>query len=505
MHTGQTITPDYDPSFYRSSDHFRHAAGEHMHEAWQYTLNGLPRDEQARIGNRLAYCRWTDRAWTVMLYRNGVIPKDTAQKILTAIKDDTDEDGFGGEYWLREKLGGDEDAAAAINIGRTLQEPMIRLQLRDKVNDLLDLILEIGEELLSQAGKHTRTLMQGQSHMSAAQPTTYAQYLIAVYDGLMRGRELLKVAYNHTNKSSAGCGACSGTGWPTDREMVAELLGFDGLVEPVYDCEASQDEMLSIMFALTHVAVLLSRVSMDMEIWSSHEHGTFKVPGAWSGVSSFMPQKAHTGTFEHLRTKAGHVVGNMISVVTTFKGEPLQDVLTVLACASNFTIPGACQAESDMRFFLLLLKNYIPDEERMMQNLLTEFSGSPDLQRRMVREKGYGLRRAHKIVATMVGLARDRQILPKELTGELLDEAARMCGEEKPGLETKKIVDDMTFVSFLENHCNTGDPCPAEGDRMIADRKQTLDALKSAQSARKEAIQSSKAALSKAIEEILAE
>jgi argininosuccinate lyase len=242
-----------------------------------------------------------------------------------------------------------------------------------------------------------------------------------------------------------------------------------------------------------------------MEIWSSHEHGMFKVPGAWSGVSSFMPQKAHTGTFEHLRTKAGHVVGNMTALVTTFKGEPLQDMLPIIGSASNFAIPGACQAESDLRFFFLLLKNYLPDTERMKENLLTEFSGSPDLQARLVREKGYGLRRAHKIVATMVRLARDRQILPKGLTSELLDEAARMCGEPEPGLETEKIVEDMTFVSFLEKHCNTGDPCPVEGKRMIADRRKTLAGFEAEQQTRRQAVDNSKEKLRKAIEDILSE
>lgn len=495
----------YDPEFYQASDHFRHAAGKHMASEWQYTLNRLPAEEQQRIGNRLKYCRWTDRAWTVMLYRTGVLPLDTAQRILAVIKDDTDEAGFGGEYWLRDKLGGDDDAAAAINIGRTLQEPMIRLQLRDKLLDLFDVILELGDEILNQAAANTETLMQAQSHMSAAQPTTYANYLIAVWDGLMRGAEMLALAYRHTNQSSAGCGASSGTGWPTNREMVAELLGFDGLVEPVYDCEASQDEMLSILMAATHIAVLFSRVSMDMEIWSTHEVGTFQIDGAWCGVSSFMPQKAHTGTFEHIRTKAGDIFGRLSGAVATFKGEPFQDVLTILNSARTFAIPGACQLESDLRFFLHVFRNYEPDKDRMLANLLSEFSGSVDLKARLVRDYGYGLRRAHRICATMVKLARDRGVEPADVDTALVDEAARICGQPEPHLPTDEIVEDLTFARFLERHCNTGDPCPSESERMIAARRSRLADLHDAQEARKRHMAGAGEKLRREMEAILEE
>jgi argininosuccinate lyase len=61
--------------------------------------------------------------------------------------------------------------------------------------------------------------------------------MIAMFDALERGLNQVELAYSHTNKSSIGCGSLSGTGWPTDRMMVADLLGFDGIVEPSYDCE----------------------------------------------------------------------------------------------------------------------------------------------------------------------------------------------------------------------------------------------------------------------------
>ena len=45
-------------------------------------------------------------------------------------------------------------------------------------------------------------------------------------------------SYRHTNQNSGGCGACSGTGWPTDREIITDLLGFDSTIEPAYDWDS---------------------------------------------------------------------------------------------------------------------------------------------------------------------------------------------------------------------------------------------------------------------------
>lgn len=500
----KTDVADKAASDYREFvNSFRQAPGTPAAEEWHYLLNQLPADKQAAAGNRLAYCRWTDRAWTVMLQKTGIISRDTARQILEVIKEDTEDSGFGGEYWLKEKLGGDGDTAAAINIGRTLQEPMARLQLRDRLLDVIDALQRLMKDVLDRASENTGTLFQGQSHLSAAQPTTYAAYLLAVYDGLWRGLDMLEVAYSHTNRSSAGCGACSGTGWPTDRQMVSDLLGFDGLVEPVYDCEASQDEMLSISFAVTHIGVLLSRVALDFEMWSTHDLGMCDLEPKWRGVSSFMPQKSHTGTFEQVRTKTAMIVGSMMGLVTAYKGEPFQDVLPILDSSPRFAIPATCQAESQLEFFRHLLNAFHPNPARMKENMLNQFSGAPEIQRHLVLECGYGLRRAHKVVATMVRNARARGIKPAALTGEMLDEAATMVEEPVPGVATDDVRRLMTLEGFFETHCGIGDPCPSESERLIDGRRNKLRRLADQQDRRKQQIRDARRRLKAEMDAIL--
>jgi len=95
----------------------------------------------------------------------------------------------------------------------------------------------------------------------------------------------------------------------------------------------------------------------------------------------------------------------------------------------------------------------------------------------MVRELGYGGRRAHRICATLVRLARERGIPAPQLTGEMLDEAAHAVEEQPPQIDTKTLQGLLDPEAFVRAHSNTGGPAPVETRRMIdARRKQLADA-----------------------------
>ncbi len=456
--------------FRRSHDHRRHCAGapqpQEMIAArrrWNEQLKTVLNPGPARTQS--------DLAWIVMLYRQGIISKDIAQKVLRVLKE---RGGTGEDLKLREWLGGDEHAASAVNIGRTLQEPMSRLQLRAKLLDIFDIMLKTLGTLLDVAEQHVDTVMAGQTHLSHAQPTTYAAYLLAVHDCLSRGLDQLELAYRHTNQNSAGCGACSGTGWPVDRNMVSELLGFDELVEVAYDCEPGQDHALTILFALTNIGVLLSRAAMDFNIWGMEEVGMIEVDAGWKGQSSMMPQKAIPGSqFERIRLAMSNVVGEMIRGVVSNKGEPYEDMLPIYE-AWRGALTAMCHLEWALSYFEGLLRNTTPNKDVMLRYAREGFSATPDIAVKLVRDKGYAGRQAHRICATMVRIARERGIKAYEVTGELLDEAARIVDEPEPHLSTEELRELLDPVKFIERHNNVGDPHPDESRRLIAKRRAAL-------------------------------
>lgn len=463
------MTPE---EYWRSSAHRLHSLGVPEAEErvyWDRRLNS----ELKRVPNQSQARAQTDRAWTVMLYKQKLISHEVAVKLLNALNLEEGEVP-GGEDWLKKRLDGDEDAASAINLGRTLQEPMSRLLLRDKMLDILELLLKTLGVILDVAEGNVETIMAGQTHLSHAQPTTYAGYLLSVHDGLARGLEQLELAYKHTNENSAGCGALAGTGWPVDRQLITELLGFDCLVEPAYDCEAGQDHPLTILFALTNIVCLLSRTAMDYNIWGMEEVAMVNVDASWRGVSSLMPQKAIPGSqFERIRLEASDVMGDMMTGLIATKGEPHADMLPIYE-GYRAALRALCHAEKALGLFSGLLPNAEPDKERMLGFAREGFSATPDLSIKLIRDKGLGARRAHRICATFVRIARERGMKAFETTGELLDEAAGVAGEDPPGLSTEEVREALDPVEFIKRHDNLGDPHPDESRRLIAIRREAL-------------------------------
>ncbi|MCF7838416.1 MAG: hypothetical protein K9N49_07275 [Candidatus Marinimicrobia bacterium] len=501
-----TIEPglpaDFDRDAYaRRTDHRQHTPGAPPPPAWPH-YGGLPHRLLKKIGNRLPYCGKMDMAWTVMLYQQGLIPLPTAKKLFAILPDTQQEEGWGGEDWLKQKLDGDEDTASAVNYGRTLQEPMYRMMLRDGLLEVFDEACATLETLLDQAAVYAEAMMAGQSHFSHAQPTTYGAYLLAVHDGLARGLEQLELAYRRTNENSGGCGACSGTGWPVDRDLITDLLGFDQTVEVAYDCEGSQDEIPQIMFALSSLALTISRTGMDHSIWTLEEINQVHPAPEWQGVSSFMPQKAHGGMFENVRIAANEVLGEMMKVTTTFKGESIQDQLPVYK-SPVYVFRGmghACQALGWLRCLIATLQ---VNRERMLEIVKNGYSGAPDLAIFLIREKGYGGRRAHRICCNAVRLARERKIEPWAMTGALLDEAARVTSEPEPGLTDEQVQECMGLDQFFEKHCGSGDPHPDETRRLVTLRRKRLETRRAEQRQRRQQLADADQRLWAAIEAIV--
>lgn len=473
-------------AYWRSKDHFRHTPGCPQSQDWDkyYTLN-LPERIQ-EVQNRLRACGRMDMAWLVMLYEQKLVPVETVRKLYDVLQQTQKEKGWGGEEWIKARLPDhDEDTAAAVNYGRTLQEPMSRMMIRESLLYVFDEIMEARTTLLKLAAENLDTMMAGHSHWSHAQPITYAAYLLGVHDQLERGTDQLVQAYRHINRNTGGCGACSGTGWPVNRERITELLGFEQTVELTYDCESSMDAYLTSLFAAGNIAVTLSRTAMDFNVWVTEEWNLFYVDMSWRGVSSFMPQKANAGNqFERTRILCNEMLGKMMTTLFSFKNEPIQDILPVYG-TDRYVIEGLALVESAIGLFRCLLPAVKPNRERMLQLLRDGYSGAPDLAIKLIREKKYGGRCAHRICATMVRIARERSIRPCDCKGGLLDEAARISCDPEPHMSDAEVNHAMGIEHFFETHNLPGDPHPEQMARLVEKRVKALNEERRTQEIRK--------------------
>ena len=112
------------------------------------------------------------------------------------------------------------------------------------------------QALLDIADRHRETLFAAHTHTQPAQPTTVAHYLLAVIEQLERDHVRLQGAYERTNRCPLGSCAITGTAFPIDREMTADLLGFDGPTGNTYGSIATVDYLIE---SVSGVAVLVDR------------------------------------------------------------------------------------------------------------------------------------------------------------------------------------------------------------------------------------------------------
>jgi len=491
---------DKELEFLGFHNHRLHAAGAPMSEKYLH-LDWLKRPGKGKG----YYVKLMDQAWTVMLYKQGIITLDEARKVLSGLE----KIERGGEGPLTKILDGDQYHGSLPQLGRTLQEPMSRMEIREKQLEVIDATHTFLSTLLDVIESHAETIMPGMTHMAHSQPTTYGAYLLALYDGVLRGLEHIELAYKHTNQNSGGCGATSGTGWPVDRYLITELLGFDELLEPTYEGEAGQDFALNTLLALSNTMSTLSRTAMDHGIWGMDGYNTHEVADGHLGVSSLMPQKAHSGSqWERIRMASNQINGAMLTGLMGLNGEPFADVLTSYQ-ASHWTdyggaIGALCEFEMIMINLEDVFKTMEVDKEKLLNLTRDGWGCTPDLSIKLIRDKGYASRQAWRICAVMVRIARDhRNIKPYELTGAMLDEAARISNDPEPHLTTEEIREIMDPVKFIERHNNVGDPNPEETIRMVKIRRGQLKELKQQQTDRRKRVEQGYEMLRKEIAKII--
>nr|MDO8116723.1 argininosuccinate lyase [Candidatus Sigynarchaeota archaeon] len=258
-----------------------------------------------------------------MLYKMDILNLDEIKKILTALMeiysvfkegklnvDDTFEDIHPFiESLVIKKIG--METGGKIHSGRSRNDQValdIRLKLRGEILDLGQLLLAFMKVLLQRAKAFTNTPFFLYTHLQPAQLGTFGHVLLAWASELARHVERTIQCFERTNLSPLGACAVGGTSFPIDRNMVAEMLGFDGIMENSLDAISSRDVLIEHTSVLASILVFYSRVSEDIILYSSYEFGYLEIPDKFCSVSSVLPQKKNPDTLELIRGNAAYAI-----------------------------------------------------------------------------------------------------------------------------------------------------------------------------------------------------
>ena len=369
-------------------------------------------------------------AHAAMLAAKGIIGQDDADQIVAGLEailqdiesgklpiDLTAEDiHMFVEAELTKRIG---DVGKRLHTARSRNDQVavdIRLYLKEEAAEIIGLLRQLLEAIVTQAKAHKLTIMPGYTHLQRAQPITFAHHLLAY--GMMFTRDISRIedAVKRMNFSPLGSCALSGTTYDTDRQMTAKALGFDGICMNSIDGVSDRDFCVELLSAFATVMMHLSRFSEEVILWASWEFKFIELDDSYTTGSSIMPQKKNPDIAELVRGKTGRVYGDLMAMLTVLKGIPLaynkdmqedkesifDAVDTVKQCLTVFTP-------------MLATMKALP--ENMLTAAQKGFINATDLADYLTK-KGIPFRTAYKQVGQIVAYCIEKNTVLEALTLE---------------------------------------------------------------------------------------
>ncbi|MFT7220199.1 MAG: argininosuccinate lyase [Candidatus Azotimanducaceae bacterium] len=297
------------------------------------------------------------------------------------------------------------DTGKKLHTGRSRNDQVatdIRLYLRDRLDNLLAKIRQLQHGIINLAENETLTIMPGFTHLQVAQPISFAHHLMAWFEMIERDYQRMLDCRKRVNVLPLGAAALAGTTYPINRQLTAELLGFDSVAENSLDAVSDRDFAIEFCAAGSVLMMHLSRWSEEMILWASPQFAFIDLPDRFCTGSSIMPQKKNPDVPELVRGKSGRVFGSLTTLLTVMKGQPLaynkdnqedkeplfDTVTTLLHCLTAFAD---------------LIPAMEPQRDNMRNAALKGFATATDLADYLVK-RGLPFRDAHDVVGKLVAL-----------------------------------------------------------------------------------------------------
>ena len=429
-----------------------------------------------------------NRAQIVMLAERDLLPADQASRIASALRAFIAEQDQPGaerssnylvlERRLIELIG---PQASDLHLGRSrndLGAAMNRMYLRERILDHLEEIGAVRAILQRMAAEHVDTVMPGFTHAVQAQPTTLAHFLLAFDAALARDSERLREVYARMNRSPLGAGAFTTSGFALDRVRLAELLGFDGLIENSYDAVmvATADSKVELASALSISALGIGRFTQYVIFQYDDPVPGLLLTGSITSRSSIMPQKRNPSAVERLRLAASEVVANAAAASLFAHNTPMYEVKDVredhLLRLARFTDEASAMYQALGR----VLESLTIRPETLRARVDADYSSMTELADTLRREADVPFRVGHHFASELTTYGRERGKRPVDLTYAEVAEVYRDAAGEDFPLSEEQLRRAVDPAEIVKSRKGVGGPQPEEARRMLARQESAAEA-----------------------------
>jgi argininosuccinate lyase len=360
----------------------------------------------------------------VMLVEQGIVPKPLGAQIANAVTQviaDGEKPGASrpGDYLRVEQslvaVGGPD--MSRIHSGRSRQDigaTSRRLFMREDLLNTLASLNNVRGTMLRVAAAHPNAIIPAYTWGVQAQPTSFGHYTLAYVEALSRDAERLRQAWARLNLSPLGAAALGTSSFPVNRRRLADLLGFDGLVENSLDANQMSpiDSGAEVVGIAASSALTVNALLADLTAQYAQTKPWFVLAeGNLTGTSSIMPQKRNPTGIVELRTAASVVLG---------------DAQTYLIMAHNVSAgmgdyksdqPDKVMWEAARMFDALaeLMKSLTFDEKRALAEVNGDYSTTTELANTLQRVADVPFRVGHHFASELVNFGRSHNLKPAEI------------------------------------------------------------------------------------------
>ena len=158
-----------------------------------------------------------------------------------------------------------------IHAGRSSQDILSTMRMAldwEEAAQIAGALDDVIAKILGLAEQHRDTIVPNYTNGVAAQPNSYAHYLLGFAASFLRDRERLAQCLVRYDMSSMGATVLNGTGWPLNRAAMAAKLGFAREVRNAFDatCQAPVDAVLEIASVAGSIAIHVGSMVNDIMV-----------------------------------------------------------------------------------------------------------------------------------------------------------------------------------------------------------------------------------------------
>ncbi|MCC6473846.1 MAG: argininosuccinate lyase [Burkholderiales bacterium] len=423
-----------------------------------------------------------NKASAVMLVERGIVAAPLGRRIAEAVRrviEDAAAPGADrpGNYMVVESLlvaaGGME--VTRVHSGRSRQDMVStshRLFLRDQLLDCFDGLAQVRTALLALAQRHRDDVVPAYTHNVQAQPTSFGHYLGAFLAAFERNASRMREAWARVNLSPLGAGALGTSSFPIDRPRLAQLLGFEGVVDNAYDANHVAPCDLGVELAGIAASGALSAGALLGDILGQYRQTSPWITlreGALTGTSTMMPQKRNPTALLAARHLASKVLAeaqgclavahNIGTGLLEHRGNEALETLRSLA-RLHALLAMACRS--------LAL-----DAARALDEVEADYSTTTELADVLQREADVPFRVGHHFASELVNYGRGGGLRPAQIPFEaarrIYAQTARAAGMREASLPLgeARFREALSAKAMIAASRGRGGPQPDEVARML--------------------------------------